>query len=148
MQLAYAILADNAQVMPDGKFTIFSGGIEVLTAPSLPALTPSLAIVIRLVLEPGEIDIQHHFHVELLNPDGENLLSSDSGKQFTPNKNTPVIPDLPLSYMFVLNFPGLIFLAAGKHMFRLFVDGTLIGEIPMFIVESSKSKPIANDEEV
>ncbi|HUY77024.1 MAG TPA: hypothetical protein VMV29_09660, partial [Ktedonobacterales bacterium] len=59
MQLQFAILADAAQVLPGGKFVIMGGGVQVLNAPSFPAMNPALALIVRLSVNSEEVEQQH-----------------------------------------------------------------------------------------
>jgi len=133
MQLQYAILADSAQILPDGKFVIVGGGVEYISAPSFPAMNPSLALVVRLTVSSPEVGREHQFRLELLMPDGTSVLPVQGNTMFTPKPPTTSGILAPLNYMFVVNFPGLVFPAAGKYAFRLFVDDHKVGEAPLYL---------------
>lgn len=133
MQLQYAILADSAQILPDGKFVIMGGGVEYINAPSFPAMNPSLALVVRLSVNSQEVGHEHQFRLELLMPDGTTVLPIQGNTAFTPKPPTTSGIVVPLNYMFVVNFPGLVFPAAGKYAFRLVVDDRKVSEVPLYL---------------
>lgn len=133
MKLAYAFLADAAQVNPDGKFSVSGGGVEILTAPGFPVLTPSLSLLIRLIVEQDELDRPHQLRLELLDPDNHNLLPPGAESTFTPQPSPRLFMGIPLSYMFVVNIPGFAFPAAGRYVFRVFVDNAPVGEVPLYL---------------
>lgn len=133
MQLQYAILADAAQILPDGKFVIMGGGIEYINAPSFPTMNPSLALVVRITVDPQEVGREHQFRLELLKPDGESIPPLEGSSVFTPQAPITSGVVIPLSHMFVINLPGVVFPEPGKYMFRMFVDDHEVGEVFLYL---------------
>ena len=136
MKLAYAFLADAAQVTPDGKFSVSGGGVEILTAPGFPVLTPSLSLLIRLIVEQDELGRAHELRLELLDPDNHNLLPLDAESTFAPQLHPRTFVDMSLSYMFVVNIPGFVFPSAGRYVFRVLIDSAPVGEVPLHLALS------------
>lgn len=139
MQLQYVILADSAQILPDGTFVIIRGGVEYINAPSFPAMNPSLALVARVALNPDDFDHEHRFRVELQTPDGTNVTPAQGNSTFTPRAHAATNQVFTPGYVFVVNFPGLVFPMAGTYQFRLFVDDQEVGATPINLQTVSES---------
>lgn len=133
MQLQFAVLADTAQIMSDGKFIIVGGGIDYINAPSFPAMNPSLALVVRLTVSPQDVGHEHQFRVELLLPDGTNILPTQGSTAFTPQASGSSGIVTPQSYMFVVNLPGIVFPREGRYLFRLFIDNRKVSDVPLHL---------------
>jgi len=134
MQLQFAILADAAQVLPGGKFVIMGGGVQVLNAPSFPAMNPALALIVRLSVNSEEVEQQHMLRLELLSPDGTNLFSEIEDKPIAAQRQQTPAVDIPPAYTVVINLPALVFPTEGKYQLRLFVDGQELGNaVPLYL---------------
>jgi hypothetical protein len=140
MKLAYAILADAAQVTPDGKFSILGGGIEILNSVALPAMVPSLALIIRLSLDPDSLSIQHILQVELVDPDGLQSLANIAESSFTPEQKISIKEGILPSTTFVFNFLGISFPKTGKYTFNIILDQEIIGSLFIHLVTSSNNE--------
>src|SRR5262245_37244472 len=73
MKVEYSIFAYSAILTPDGLFSLLGGGIEWVTAKSLPAVCRSLVLLVRLSLEPSEWSTTHECVVKVFDPDGNSL---------------------------------------------------------------------------
>lgn len=73
MELAFAMLADWAEVTTTGKVTILGGGIDSIRSASFPTVQQRLALAINLTPAADDYGHEHEFRLELLDPDGARL---------------------------------------------------------------------------
>ena len=130
MVYSYAVLAENADVMPDGRFYVFKGGIEVLHCPSVPCIIPALAILVRVSIPPDERGLAHVVQMQGFRPNGQ---------EFTPvliNRmepaNGPAPPDRSVSHIFVVHLNGLLIQEHGLHHFRISGDSEQLGDFTFY----------------
>ncbi|HEY7418965.1 MAG TPA: hypothetical protein VH593_27535, partial [Ktedonobacteraceae bacterium] len=69
MKLIYAILADAAEVGPNGKAYLMGGEFENIFVPSFPSLHTPLALLMRFDGEPAEFNSLHRLEVRVVDPD-------------------------------------------------------------------------------
>jgi hypothetical protein len=70
MDLRLAFLANNCEEMPDGRFFVFGGGINVLMLPTIPCQVPFIAIFCRVNAAEEELRTEHTIRLVLVRPDG------------------------------------------------------------------------------
>ena len=137
MKLAYGIVADAAQMAPDGKFSALGADFDTIYALSFPVQHPSLALIIRLDVELSECEHEHRFRLTLHGPFGTIEIPSVTAS-FTPHK-PPEYRGQPIRQTFVLNLNGLLFQQPGKYRFRTEVDGRQMGDIPLYLAHLPQS---------
>jgi hypothetical protein len=131
MQLAYAIVADAAQVTSDGKVSMLGGGFDTIRVPSLPFIHPTLALVALLDVAKDESNRDHQLRIEFIGPLGSRP-NPPAMSTFRPQPN-PAGSDRPIRFQFVANLQGVLFEQFGKHVIRLVVDGEELGIVPLYI---------------
>src|SRR5690348_14333891 len=72
MDLDFAFLADSADVTL-GKLYVLGGAFDTIHVPALPASHPVLAVVVRLLLSPHDLDRNHVLEILLLDADGKHI---------------------------------------------------------------------------
>ena len=141
MQLAFAVLADFAEITSEGKIAMLGGDFDTIKSPAFPSIHPRLSLVVKLNVEPAEYDKEHQLLVEVLDPQGTSILPAITSV-FTPRVG-PGGPDRPLKYSFVLNFHLFMLSTSGKYLFRLFVDSKEIGAIPLYAEQTPGAESYA-----
>ncbi len=76
MELDFAFLADAADVSM-GKLFVLGGAFDTIHVPGFPASHPALAVVIRLLLSPNDLDRKHKLEVLLLDADAHHIASAN-----------------------------------------------------------------------
>ncbi|HVL91701.1 MAG TPA: hypothetical protein VM841_15880 [Actinomycetota bacterium] len=71
--LDFAFLADAAEAEPGRKFYVLGGGIDQIGGQSFPLVHPHMALVMRWVINPTEMNLRHHLEVRLVDADGQQL---------------------------------------------------------------------------
>jgi hypothetical protein len=130
MELAYAFLAEAAEISRNGRFFTFNGGIESLTCASFPATIPTLAVVAKLRILPAERDVQHAVSVRFVDPDEA---------PFGPNFDSPVHvvkeghpADRELYYVLIVNLIGLSVHKEGRHQVLILADDEELGRLTIY----------------
>ncbi|MBF6592351.1 MAG: hypothetical protein IVW57_17710, partial [Ktedonobacterales bacterium] len=122
MKLAYAILADAAQLGQDGKVSLLGGDFDTINAATFPLTHPALSLVMRLDFEPREAEREYWLRVTLAGP-GNAPLAATPASAFTP-RVLPGREEQVVRAMFVIGLNGLTFDQQGTYQFRLLVDDT------------------------
>ena len=131
MKLAYAILADTAQVMQDGKISILGGDFDTIRASSFPHFQQTMSIVARFDVTIEEGKKNHQLRIEFIGPLGGHANPS-AVTSFRP-KADPSKPDRPLKFLFVANLQGVLFETVGKYTIRISVDGNILGDVLLYL---------------
>lgn len=130
MRLNFAFLADSAQSLPDGRFSVLGGGVTVLYIKKFPALQPTLTLVVQFDVNKAEVDREHELRLELFSPLNATAMPPVTSK-FTPSGNVEH-PEWPMTALFILNTTGLVFEMPGRHEFRISVDNVEKARLPLF----------------
>ena len=124
MELAYAFLAEAADVHSTTKFCVYGGGIEVVSCPVFPAVT-RLSLVAKIRLLPGEYNVPRVAQVQYIRPNNETI---GAANVLDPNyENLP--PDRSIYHLVIVNFNPLVIHEEGIHRFTVGVDGGVLGEV-------------------
>src|SRR3954469_19171802 len=75
MDLDFAFLADAADVSV-GKLFVLGGAFDTIHVPTFPATHPMLAVVLRLLLSPHDLDRKHNLEILLLDADAHHVASA------------------------------------------------------------------------
>jgi hypothetical protein len=136
MRVVFAILADAASVSAEGKFSILGGDLGAIYVSNVPAMHPSLSLVVKLAALPEEAGHEHVFRVEVRSPEDASVLhrteapftayaSSDDGDEASAG--------------FVVNIIALILPSVGKYTIHLFVDAAELHTIPFWVKSTQPS---------
>lgn len=133
MKLAYAILADAAEVSPNGKLTLMGGNIGSFNTPSFPAVQSRLSLAVNLLVEPSDdpsnTDSSQEnngsaaapkFRIECLEPDNTTLIFA--AEVPVPIEDILKRPQPTKNFLYVINFPPLLIRIPGVYTFRLYWD--------------------------
>ena len=71
--LDFAFLADAAEAEPGRKFYVLGGGIDQIGGQTFPLTHPHMALVMRWIIHPTEMNMRHHLEVRLVDADGGEL---------------------------------------------------------------------------
>ncbi|TLM72842.1 MAG: hypothetical protein FDZ70_08090 [Actinobacteria bacterium] len=124
MRVDVAVVADYASITQEGKL-ILSGAFDRVAAMQLPWRHPTMTLVIRLALEPGE---PRSFTV------AANLVDDDGQPVVPPMEQRVELPEVAgggqpsANLLFTMN--GLLLPHAGAYAFEVFVDGSHTRSVP------------------
>jgi hypothetical protein len=131
MELDFAFLADAADVSM-GKLFVMGGAFDTIQVPGVPAAHPSLAVVVRLLLSPADLDRKHELQILLLDADAHHIASAN-GELMVPKS-----PDSPQgwkqSVILPLRFFNVPFKQAGHYSIEILTDGKMLKAIPLRVV--------------
>jgi hypothetical protein len=135
MELTCAMLAAYAELAADSRLSVIGGDLDTIRLRGdLPgASVLPLYLVVLLRLPKDECGREYTIQVEFRDPGGEVI-------EQLPQKVTPPEPpqaDRMTKVGAVVAFQGLRFTAAGKHDFRVTVDGKEIASIPVHVEQIS-----------
>src|SRR5688572_26455366 len=120
MDLDFAFLADAAD-MASSKLYVMGGAFDTVYVPSFPATHPVLAVVMRLLFGPLDLDRKHKLDVVLLDADGKNLATAQS--ELIVSKS----PDLPAGwkqpFTLPLRFLNTPFEKTGHYSIEILLNG-------------------------
>jgi hypothetical protein len=128
MKLEFAMLADSATTTADNKVDIKGAGVDIVQAPSYPAVHPTITLVGSFVLEGDDDTHPHELRVEGTTPSGEPWIGPVV-QRFTPGMPQPNAERK--KFILLLTFTGLVFPVNGQYLVRLFADGAVVSELPV-----------------
>jgi hypothetical protein len=135
MELDFAFLADAADV-PLGKLFVMGGAFDTIHVPGFPAVHPMLAVVVRLLFKPHDLDRKHDLEILLLDADGKQAASAKG------DLTMPKSPDAPQGWkqavILPLRFYNVHFKQAGHYSFEILADGQMLKAIPLRVVAAQK----------
>jgi hypothetical protein len=135
MDLDFAFLADAADVSL-GKLFVLGGAFDTIHVPAFPATHPVLAVVLRLLLGPIDLDRKHDLEILLLDADGRHVASAQ-GELMVPKS-----PDAPQGWkqavILPLRFFNVPFQQTGHYSIEIVVDGSMVKAIPLRVVQAPK----------
>src|SRR5665213_1086022 len=88
MDLDFAFLADAADVS-QGKLFVLGGAFDTVHMPAFPATHPVLAVVLRLLLSPHDLDRKQDLEILLLNADGKHIASARGELMMPKSPDSP-----------------------------------------------------------
>ncbi|MGI8549917.1 MAG: DUF6941 family protein [Dehalococcoidia bacterium] len=131
MQLAYAFPSSAAEFSSDGKVYVLGGDFDTLRVPGFPATQPSLALVVKLHVQPMECYREHRLRIDLIDDDGARVYP-EIGLPFTP-QTSPNYPHRRVGVGLVITLQGLTFPRPGGYAFHILVDDLEIGTVPLYL---------------
>jgi len=131
MQLDYAFLADMAQVS-SGKLYVIGGDIDRIWAGNFPC-APRLALIMKYMLESGELDRLHAFTVTVMDADGKKIFEVE--EQHKVNRNPLNESWRHQGFLMQSEFLGALrFDRAGDYSFEILVDGSHVKSLPLHVI--------------
>mgnify|MGYP007062760483 CR=1 FL=1 len=128
MELTLALLADYANVTREGKLNVM-GIFELIFAQSFPCNHVQMALVMQFALEPFEAAGSHEIKVQLVDPDGKNLVQIKSTLTL-PEKG----PGIPARIAHIQPLTNVAFPGPGDHELRITVDEKLGRVVPLKVM--------------
>jgi hypothetical protein len=125
MELESFFIAEAAESI-SGRFFVFGGGVYHAKAAGFPALIPSLAVVVTILIQPDEAVGQHQFRLHSVAPDGNPFLTGVT-RDFGPVPTSDDFPDQPAHHMFVINLSAISFHVPGIYSLVALVDDQELG---------------------
>lgn len=126
MYVAFALLADAANVAADGKLNIL-GVFDALHAASFPAVHPRVNLVVRLKGEAADVGT-HRLALQVTGPGGATLLSHEAQMSIQPLPAGVTDVDIPLVQTFDLPLER-----PGPHAVLLLLDGRVVAQLPLAV---------------
>lgn len=133
MKLAYAILADAAQVALDGKISVLGGDFDTIFAQSFPARHPSLALVMRFDVEKQECGLEHQLRIAISGP-LNTPVAGPITSVFVPQAN-PAYPNRLVKALLAMTFQNLTFESQGSYNVNITVDGHSAGKVTLYLAQ-------------
>lgn len=135
MELDFAFLADAADVS-QGKLFVLGGAFDTIHVPGFPATHPVLAVVMRLLLGPVDLDRKHLLEILLLDADGKHIASAKGDLVVSKS------PDAPAGWkqavILPLRFFNVPFQQSGHYSIEMLMDGKMAKAIPLRVIPTPK----------
>jgi hypothetical protein len=130
MEVDFALLAPYAELSPDGRVSLISGGLDTIHLPRLdPASAAPLYLAARLSFRAEECRGGGAIRVEMIDPNG-GLIDASEHQVDLP----PPAPGQRTKISFLLTFRGSFFRVVGEHRVRLLFNGEERKVLPLSIV--------------
>lgn len=136
MELDFAFLADAADVSM-GKLSVLGGAFDTINVAGFPATHPMLAVVVRLLLSPNDLDRQHQLQIMLLNADGKHIASANGELMVPKSPGTPA--GWRQAVLLPLRFYNVPFAQEGHYSIEILYDGKLAKAIPLRVLQTPTS---------
>lgn len=141
MDIAFALLADAANISREGKLNIL-GAFDRIYGGQFPLTWPRMVLVTRFVASPAEYGSEKSLEIVTLDADGKRLASA-SGKMLVPSGQA----GRPLKINHVLPM-SITFPAAGTYSIEILVNGEPKAAVPLEVVlREAKQNGQAEDEQ-
>lgn len=126
--LDFAFLADAAEAEPGRKFYVLGGGIDSIGAQEFPIVHPHLALVMRVLVHPSEVDRPHAMEIQLMDSDGGELAKLEG--QFSAATGAG-IPGREIPMNMVLNFMNTRFEFGGDYSIEILINNQHMKSLPL-----------------
>ncbi len=135
MELDFAFLADAADVAA-GKLFVLGGAFDTIQVQALPATHPALAVAMRLLLSPNDLDRQHSLEILLLDADARHIASAKG--ELTVPKSSQAPHGWKQAVILPLRFMNVPFQLAGHYSIEILVNGTMLKAIPLRVLKAGE----------
>ena len=135
MELDFAFLADAADVS-SGKLFVLGGAFDTIHVPSFPATHPVLAVVLRLLLSPHDLDRTHHLEILLLDADAHPIASARGELRVPKSPDSP--PGWKQAVILPLRFFNVPFRQDGHYSIEILIDEKMAKAIPLRVMSAPK----------
>ncbi len=133
MDVAFALLADAANISREGKLNIL-GAFDRIYGSKFPLTWPRMMLVTRFVVSAAEFGTEKSIDIITLDADGKKL-GSASGKMTVPagqaGRQLKINHVLPMT----LTFP-----APGQYSIEILINGEPKAAVPLEVVEREQEK--------
>lgn len=139
-KLDFAFLADAAEANPGRKFYVLGGGIDSIGAQSFPVVHPHMSLVLRLLLHPTEVGMDHALDIRLIDSDGGELARMNGNF----NARGPGQPGREIAIPIVMNFLNTTFERAGDYSLEILIDNNHVKSLPLRLQQVAAQAPPPN----
>ena len=136
MYVAFALLADAANVALDGKLNIL-GVFDVVRAAGFPTVLPRVHLVARLKAQVGDVG-PHRVGLQVTGPGGATLLTAEIELTIHPLAAGVAEVDIPLVQALDVQLQR-----PGPHAVLLMLDGQVAAQLQLAVHGSGTSTPPA-----
>ncbi len=133
MELRIFLLADFANLDAGHKLNII-GAFNTIQARIFPAVHPSMYLVAKVAAELGEFGTQRDYKIIFFDEDANELGKIEGRFSFPQPKDRQRRSEFNV----VIALRDLQFSKEGRYEFRLLVNDTLLGVVPLDVVERSE----------
>ena len=134
MEVAFALLADAANVSRQGKLNIL-GVFDRIYGTTFPLTWPRMALVARFVASAAEYGTEKTIEIVTIDADGKRLATA-SGKMTVPQGQA----GRPLKINHILPLT-LTFPAPGQYSISILINGEPKAEVPLEVVRREELAP-------
>lgn len=140
MEVAFALLADQAVVPPDGKFYILGGGFDQLSPPELPGRVAFVVVAAFRFQRAEVVNAADPAVVEVRLVDGQGkLVMAPSTVSVPPETPFPAEAD---EILLKTTLPIVAMVGSpGRYAIEFVQKGTIVHRIPIPVVERSQIAP-------
>jgi hypothetical protein len=135
MDLDFAFLADAVDVTM-GKLFVLGGAFDTIYVGGFPAMHPTLAVAVRLLLSPHDLDRKHKLEIMLLDADGRAIASAPGELMVSRSPESP--QGWKQAVMLPLRFFNIPFQTAGHYSIEILINGTIAKGIPLRVLANPK----------
>jgi hypothetical protein len=128
----FAFLADAAETVPGQKFHVLGGGISRIAGPAYPLRQPHLALVVGLMVAPGEVEREHELGFAVTAPDGTEVAGGNG--TIVPHA-TGEQRDALLT--FSVDLWNVTFPVPGDYSVRIRVNGSERKRLPLVLARQA-----------
>lgn len=132
MDLDFALLADAADVSM-GKLYVMGGAFDTVHVPQFPATHPMLAVVLRFLLGPMDLDRKHALQILLLDADAKHIASAQGELSVPKAPNSP--PGWKQAVILPLRFFNVPFREPGHYSIEILLNEQMIKAIPLRVIQ-------------
>ena len=136
MYVAFALLADAANVALDGKLNIL-GVFDVVRAAAFPTVLPRVHLVARLKAQVGDVG-PHRIGLQVTGPGGATLVTAEIELTIHPLPAGVAEVDIPIVQALDLQLQR-----AGPHAVLLMIDGQVAAQLQLAVHGSGATTPPA-----
>jgi hypothetical protein len=135
MDLDFAFLCDAADVSM-GKLFVLGGAFDTIHVPGFPASHPTLAVALRILLSPMDLDRKHKLEILLLDADAHHIASANGDLMVPKSPGAP--QGWKQAVLLPLRFFNVPFKSDGHYSIEILMDGALAKAIPLRVIEAPK----------
>ncbi len=136
MDLDFAFLADAADVS-SGKLFVLGGAFDTIFVAGFPATHPTLAVALRLLLGPHDMNRKHKLEILLLDADGHTIASAPGELMVSKSPESP--PGWKQAVMLPLRFFNIPFQQPGHYSIEILTNGSMVKAIPLRVVQNPQA---------
>jgi hypothetical protein len=141
MELDYALLAEKASRLDDGRLVVFGGDIDGVTARKLPVLFET-TLVAKMLVEKGEAHDGHEFGIDCTDPRGNRVSIIKSEPLGEPD-----VVEGMLAAAGLIATLKIVIREAGIYRLHLIVDGKERKTFPFLVDAPERNKSEAKHDE-